>query len=96
MTSSQTAAYRDRQRHYRAEVRLEGPEDLNSDMQQMVRQRLSTRAYPRESNSSPHTVSLNRARNGRILIQGSSASASDYRSERNISVSGADAPRPKQ
>ena len=27
---------------------VEGPEELNSDMQQMVRQRLSTHAYPRE------------------------------------------------
>ena len=48
MTSSQTAAYRNRQRHYRAEVRRGGPGRLNSDMQQMVRQRLSTHAYPRE------------------------------------------------
>ena len=27
---------------------VEGPEEPNSDMQQMVRQRLSTHAYPRE------------------------------------------------
>jgi acetyl-CoA synthetase len=27
---------------------VEGPEEPNSDMQQMVRQRLSTRAYPRD------------------------------------------------
>ena len=27
---------------------VEGPEELNSDMQQMVRQRLSTHAHPRK------------------------------------------------
>ena len=49
---------------------VEGPEELNSDMQQMVRQRLSTHAYPREIE---FVTALPKMRSGKIqrfILQG--------------------------
>ena len=48
VTSSHTRTYRDRLKTLSCEFQRAGPRKLNSDMQQMVRQRLSTHAFPRE------------------------------------------------